>query len=160
MNKTPPCFSLLKRGRSATVLCCLKSDNQKQNILLRHSEAGRENRKATQMWCHSLAPSPRTKALSQRFLGRTGIFRCVWVSGSITFLCTKQLSVQYPNDLILHCGFRWQITKLGVGKTETLDWIGVSSSQEAPGQVGGWKQRRHMCYKQESAAVMDGDPRP
>ena len=146
MNKTPPCFSLLKRGRS-TILCCLKSDNQKQNILLRHSEAGRENGQATQMWCHSLALCRRTKALSQRSLGRTGIFRCVWVGGSITLLCTKQLSVQDSNDVILHCCFWWLITKLGVGKRETSEWIGVSSSQEVPGWVGGWKQSRHPCHR-------------
>ena len=68
------------------------------------------------------------------------------MGGSITFLCTKQLSVQDSNDLILHCCFRWLITKLGVGKRETSEWIGVSSSQEVPGWVGGWKQSRCPCH--------------
>lgn len=62
-TKKTPRFSLLKRSRSMTITCSLKSDNQTQNILLRRSEAEGAEKPLKRDVTKSLACSvPKNKA--------------------------------------------------------------------------------------------------
>lgn len=133
-------FSLLKRSRSMTITCCLKSDNQTRTFCS-DTQRQRERKSHSNAMSRCLLCAQEQSPFAKPPLTNAYFQVCLGVGGNIAFLCINWLSVQDSNEVNLHPGFQWPLLNsvLDAERQQSSDF----SSQDAPSLVGKWKQTSH-----------------